>query len=486
MSMEKKFIAGCLQDPDVVDRARRAKILPKHLEDGAYKYLYKAILEVAKKETPTPEAVKQHISLDKKRGDHAAICRKVDKLAEEDRSGSELSLSELEKYRTKRDLIDAFSKSSSRLLADEDPLDILKSHEHMIKGLKSRDSKYELTPYYEEFSARQVERLALSEENGDTLKFTLNMHPFAKNLPRGKARGTTTAIAGPTFSGKSVLLSNMIRVAAHPSNGYNVLYVFAENMTIQAATRLDSILLGREYDQMYSGSIDDPEGDSFFRAAKQEGWGEIFLAKVTPRKFTAETIISIIEEIKEKYDVEIDVLAEDSPDHQMPIDGENDWWMNKGIVYWDNKELAETQDLFVFCTLPMKASSVKKDTATNEDMAGSYEISKIVDNIFAYNVDPQDRMLNRGSILPTKCRDGHLTGTHTFYFEKSHRLIPWEDMFGNEIEPGIVADEDGAFKINQFLSEKEREVKYEKHGTGDKAFNVRKTSGIKSKKDKEG
>ena len=477
MNLESKLISGCLIDGALLAKAKRAKIKPSHLEDGILSYIYKSILDVSKSEAPTPDVVKQFIMMDDKRSEDSkkVLCKKINALVKEGKEGSAITIERLKEMRIDRDMTSLLIDTTGQLNDGADSAEVAKHLMNRLKEIEPSEEEYHLTHYYEDWDVRKVERIEINEGSDRTMKMCLNMVPFAPYFPRGVQPEEVTAIGGPTYAGKSVLLSNLIRVAAHPENGFNVLYVFAENRKIQAASRLDSIILGRNYDRLYDGMLKDPEGDSFFKAPTEDGWGEIVMAKVTPRKFTSSTIRAMIEEIKDQHGIEIDVIAIDSPDHQMPEDEAKDWWQNKGLVYWDNKALAEEFEVMVFCTLPMKASSVKKESVTSEDAGGSYDISRICDNMIMFNLDPADRMLNRGKIQVTKVRDASTDNKIIhFYFENNHRLLPWEEVFSGQIEPGIEANEDAVFKIKQFKDIYNKKQNLEKVGDGDKAFNVRK------------
>jgi KaiC/GvpD/RAD55 family RecA-like ATPase len=485
MSLEKKLLTGCLQDESVLLKAKRAKLEPKHLEEGVYRYLYAAMLEISKVDTPAPEVVKQYIQLDDKKDsdDKKALNELVDSLSSSSTVGAGFSLEKLKDVRAEQEAFRLLSDMSNSLLQGEDLDQVLPELQRRSREINAQESDYELFDYSEDWSTRQMERQELGTTSAITMSMALNMSPFKKYFPRGIQPEELTAVAGPTYAGKSVLLTNLIRVAAHPENGMNVLYVFAENRKVQAASRLDAIVLDREYDTLYENNLKDPEGDSFFKTAQKEGWGKIILGKVTPRQFTADTIRQMIEEIKEDRGIDIDVVAIDSPDHQVPVDAGDQWWQNKGLVYWDNKALAEELELIMLCTLPMKASSVGNGSVKSEDVGGSYDIARICDNLIMFNVDPEDRLLNRGKIQVTKTRDNSTDNKIIyFYFEKNHRLLPWHEVFNGSVDPTGEADEDKVYRINQFKQKFTKEKKKEKEYETVAGFNVKK----RKKKDEQG
>ena len=278
----------------------------------------------------------------------------------------------------------------------------------------------------------------------------LNLSPFKKYFTRGFQPEEVIAIGGPTYAGKSILLTNFIRLAAHPKNGMNVLYVFAENRYVQAASRLDSIILNENYQVLYENALENRTGGKFFRKAKEKGWGQIIMAKVQPKKFTADTIDSMIEEIEMDLGIKIHVLAIDSPDHQEARDRQDAWHQGKGQVYYENKQLTMERGLINISTLPMKASSVKKESVQNEDAAGSYDISRVCDDMIMFNKSDTDQMLNRATIQVTKNRDGVTDSKKNyFHFDPSLRLIPWDEAFDSKISPEEDPDQI-VYKIKKF------------------------------------
>jgi hypothetical protein len=134
----------------------------------------------------------------------------------------------------------------------------------------------------------------------------------------------------------------------------------------------------------------------------------------------------------------------------------------------------------------MKASSVGQSSVKSEDVGGSYDIARICDNLLMFNVDPEDRLLNRGKIQVTKARDNSTDNKIIyFYFENTHRLLPWDRVFNGNVDPGSEADEDVVYRINQFKTQYEKEKNYEQVG-GLTGFNVKKRSGSEQEDDGEG
>jgi KaiC/GvpD/RAD55 family RecA-like ATPase len=447
MSFEKILVAACLKEPETLRRAQRSKLKTNHLEDKVASYLYGAALEISKDSPVSKEILFEYIRLDRKLDDKqkSFYAKSAEDFFSIDTSGSNFTLKKISEKVKEKELAYTLRDSIDRVLQGNAVDGVLDELHQKVSALKAVEEAYEIYDYWEDWKERKAERLQVESNLHKGLKIGLNLHPFDRYFKRGFQPQEITAIGGPTYAGKSVMLSNFIHLAIHPFNGLNVLYIFAENKKVQAASRLDAIVLDRDYDNLFVNALKDPRGDDLFRDAAKSGYGGMKIAKVIPNEFDAMTIKSMIEDCRAEGFFP-DVVAIDSPDHQVPVQKTNSSWQAKAAVYWENKALATKEEIIMLCTLPMKASSKKSEKAEAEDTAGSYDIARIADNLIFFNMKPEDRILGRASLQVVKNRDGAIDDRVIhFKFTNSLRLTPWEDaMAGMEDESLSESGEDPA------------------------------------------
>jgi KaiC/GvpD/RAD55 family RecA-like ATPase len=438
MGLEKRLIVGCINDESIITQVKSSSLEPKHLNNEQNKYLLDAILELDSIGDVSFSVLKDYISSDESiHGDKKdALKTRLKDLKGEDVGGVNFSIQKISDIAKKREFTELLNESVELFEQKDDVDQVLDRLSKRVRRIQGSGTDYDLYDYMGSYPEREVERSKIEEGSEDNLTIGLNLYPFRDPyFKKGLLPKQTTAIGGPTYAGKSVAMINFIRMAAHPINGFNVLYVVSENRRIEAASRLDSVILGKEYDELYEEQL-DKDGQDFFEDALHDGWGKIFLSKVRIQDFDSSTIEAMLHDVKGRSGEQIDVLAIDSPDHQNALGDAEQWWRRKGMVYAENKQLAEEYDLINLTTLPMKPSSAKGDTIGPEDTAGSYDIARYCDNLIMFNVDPSDRKLNRGKLQVTKSRDGQVDEeTLYFYFENNLRLLPWDDVFNGQVSP---------------------------------------------------
>ncbi len=217
-------------------------------------------------------------------------------------------------------------------------------------------------------------------------------------------------------------------------------------MLEQVGNRFDAIFLDREWDDLFKEDYlkEQAEEDAqwFESISDDPRWGKLIIVKVPAKGFDANTIRVILDSaIDRGYHPR--VLIIDSPDHQKPVSGYQQWHLNKGQVYYENKGVTEEYDLISFVSTPMNRTSVKSDMPTNEHVAGSIDISRVIDNQIMFNAGEDDKLIGRARLVVTKNRDDGIIDNRNiaFRFKKSMVLIPFEESFYNG--PQFVPDDDG-------------------------------------------
>lgn len=441
MIFERTLVAGCLQDPKVLRTVRRSTLLPNHIGDKVGRYLLELALDISREGFVTEEIVLECIKKDSKLDPKVkpVYLQTALDYFKEDISNAFFTLGKIQDKVKEKESIRIASNIASDLQAGEKIDTVLDRMQQHLNKIKNTDISYELFDYVATFDQRKSERLETVSEGAKSLKFIDNIHPFRHYFPRGLQPETITAIGGRTGVGKSMFMTNMLRVATLPGNGLNVLYVVAENSKIETGSRLDSIMLDRDYESLFVPVSRDPRGDEFFTNFMEGRGGGIWIAKVDVGRFSTLHIKNMIEECREAG-FNPDVLAVDSPDHMVPEgDRKLSSWGEKGAVYTDLKDLANAEELIVLTTLPMKASSKRQDSVSAEDAAGSYDISRLSNHMIFFTETPDDKMLSRATLTVTKNRSGAIDDKHIYFrFSPSRRMLPWSDVEQSATKGGTV------------------------------------------------
>lgn len=452
LSFEGTLITACIQNEEIFKRARRAGFDSDFFSDNVlYEYLFQQATYLHQIGNPfTKSAFEKIIANDGTLTDRekAAYVAKVHTLLNTRvESDAELAFDRLKQRKQDRDILELIRSGAQDYKAHKDPAEIIDSLRRGINRLTTLSHEFEIQNFWAEFHKRREKREAVVELSSDRFHFREPLIPFQRYFPRGIPAETLFSVAGPTFAGKSTVLVNMARLAVSPANGLDTIYIAAENSMEQTGNRLDALILDREYDELFDQEYHEgPLSDidfTFFRTAKKRGWGDLYIVKVPTKRFDANTIRQIIESVVDQGGAP-KVLFVDSPDHQLPVAKSDQWWMDKGNVYYDLKDVAEEYQQIVFMSTPMKPSSVKKEAVSNEDVGGSYDISRVLDFQIMFNVDPQDRLLRRGRLVVTKNREYGLIDNKPvdLYFKHSNLLVPFDEALVEMPEVRVHKDEE--------------------------------------------
>lgn len=433
LTFEENLIAGVIQSRDVYRRAARSGIDAEFFEGNEFNSTVFSIakyLDAIGNEFTTT-AFEDSISLDAsiETKDKGAFISRVRTLATSEFENIALAVDKMREKRIDRDIHKMLQSTAMAVKKGEPSEEILERVRGTVDRLATVETPYEIYDYWAGFEARQHDRVnrVIADDN---FRFRSNLHPFDSYFPGGLPGGTTMIVSGPTFSGKSVTLNNIARVATHPDNGLDVVYIVSENTTKLTGNRLDALYLDKKYTLLFKEEHADDEEAEFFRIAQDEGWGRLIIGKVVSKAFDANTIRAILDEALSQG-LRPRLLLIDSPDHQRSIRSYQHLWQEKGEVYLDNKAITEEYDIPIVATAPLKAGSSKSEHMNNEMIAGSQDISRHVDFQIMFNTNSDDdKMLNRARFVVTKNREYlRVDGENVdFYFSKSSLLRPYNEV----------------------------------------------------------
>jgi hypothetical protein len=291
-----------------------------------------------------------------------------------------------------------------------EPIDeVLDSIKAQVDDLTSGRVEVEVHQYRNTVMPRDRERRERMEL-APGLQFIDNLAYFQKYFPFGIQKKTTVAITAPTNLGKSIFMTNMIRMATLPANAHTVLYVFSENRAEEAIGRLDAVLLNKPYLSLYTSNLTVDEMQDLTSTKEHS---EVFYCRLQLDKFSATDIREAIARVHHEHKIKIDYVFVDSPDHMTGSTAREDYYLDKTQAWIDLKVLAEDLDVGVIGTRPMdekfrvakRKNDVEKLTASSG--ANGQKITRLLDAEIAFHVDDLETATSNHRIATiTKLRDG--------------------------------------------------------------------------------
>lgn len=413
---EKNFLIQLCQDQAFFTKIRRRELSPSIFQDKSYRVIYRHLMQMSFSE------VSLDLLSDSMRRDYSQSSIGL-KLATA-RAAEIFSADPVESPYS----VDLVMEYAQMIQLRETVADVVESitdgdteraFELMQKAASLRDSandSYDLFHYntLEEWNNRERDRHDRIVNPERVLRWE-KLHWNKQYMPFGQPSNTIIAFAAQTGVGKSMHIGNYVWEAASPPNSLNTLLVIAENRYIESGSRLDSIILDMEYDELREVSTNNQGGERFF--SSQDGWGRIFVVKCVPTRFSAATIADMIEEIKDVYGVEVEALAIDSPDHMTTIGqfkGES--WQYLERIYWEIKAVVDVYDLICATTAQLNRAAGGKDgkgkrkSFSAEDIGKSYGLAQILDGMFVMYRNAADRLKNIVRGVWVKGRDFKLDG----------------------------------------------------------------------------
>lgn len=437
---QKELIAACLQNREIFQRAIRAGFTPEFFaEDEFNAYIFDVASYLNRignsfTQSAFEKVIKGDPELDSQ--DTGAFLSRVHASFRERIEDSELAFDKLSQTLTAATVFDILKETAYATQMDADPSEIIDMMRRGLNKIESGQKKFDTFDYASGFSERHETRINVRDDSAGRFKFHSHFSEFSRYFPMGLPLQTSLGVAGPTFVGKSVFLSNLAYLAVHPANGLDTVYIVAENTVEETGDRFDAIFLDRHVDILFDRkyeSLEYPDDVKFFQRMLQDpSWGRLLIAKVQPRGFDANTLRAIYESaVDQGYHPAVVVV--DSPDHQRSIDSYQTRYLEVGAIYYDNKAFADEYNVTMLVTVPVNREGARSKYPRNEDVAGSIDIARVLENIVMFNSDEEDKMLGRARLVVSKNRSYGIVDRANidFRFRKSMILSPYDESFSD-------------------------------------------------------
>jgi len=252
----------------------------------------------------------------------------------------------------------------------------------------TRQRKYTHIPWIEQFDERQEQRKHEKEHPEEFTTIPLGFPRIDRTLSGGLRKGELALIMGTTGRGKSIFLTNTVQASI--ARGYNAIYFAFEMPARQIAARQDSRWSGFRYNQFKGFDFKPSELRKLkrqLRKAERQFRNRLHIVSMPVRSATILDVRAAIEDVREEYGFEADMIAMDSGDHLRSLESYGgNFRLQQAEVYWAMKELAE-EDGYAVVSSTHAGREWAKKVATAEASSEAYDKSRIADAVMSLN-DP--------------------------------------------------------------------------------------------------
>lgn len=248
--------------------------------------------------------------------------------------------------------------------------------------------------WMEEFDERQQKRKHERDHPDEYTTIPLGFPRMDRTLGGGGRKGELALIMGTTGRGKSIFLNNVAMSGI--SRGYKAILFGFEMPARQIAARQDSRWSQMRYSQFKGFDFKPSELRQLKRMRKRalkQFKNRFHIVSMPVRSANIDDVKNAIEDIRQDYDFEADMILFDSGDHLRSLDqyGGN-FRLQQAEVYWSMAALAEEDGYFVVSSTHAGKEWATK-TATAEAGSESYDKARIADIIMSIN-DPNEMKKN--------------------------------------------------------------------------------------------
>lgn len=156
-----------------------------------------------------------------------------------------------------------------------------------------------------DYLANMESRFQIYKEN--VIKYPVSIAELNKKTNGGIEQKTINCVVSSTGGGKSVWLCQ--EAAYNVMQGKNVLYITLEMSEIQISKRIDANILNRKQDDF--ATMSDNAGKMMMKQLKQKSMGQLIIKEFPADSITALDIKKVIEQLKRKKKINIDILIVD-------------------------------------------------------------------------------------------------------------------------------------------------------------------------------
>ena len=252
-----------------------------------------------------------------------------------------------------------------------------------LVGETAKHEQCEVCDWMEEFPQR-MERRRYERDNPEKHARIMTNLPRLDRVLGGLGPRELGAIMGTTGRGKSIFATHLGFSAIW--SGKRVLHLSLEMSSSLVATRYDSRWTGYLHKELKRCDLteeDEEQLASVYERDKRRFFKRLRIVSTPIRGCDISLVQGIIDDFIRDFGG-IDLLIFDSPDHMRSGSGYRELRQQQAASYWDVKNLID--NLGIPCWVTMQAGrQAVRGTATTEDVAESYDKSRILDVVLSLN-----------------------------------------------------------------------------------------------------
>jgi replicative DNA helicase len=296
------------------------------------------------------------------------------------------SLDELGRY-VKFVTIQTAMEEAAKQLEKEETDKAYKALTKIIR-IDSKPKIHTIVKWIEEFGARQEMRRH-RREHPEEYRFIPTGFKKLDMITGGIQPGELGIVMAMTGVGKSIGLTNICYSALKAKN--SVAYFNLEMGAAQVASRLDARWLGMSYRMMKHYGFTPEELRAIDK--KLEHAAKVFKAKLRiislpVRSCTTETLLHILEDMKDEEGFDPDMVIVDSADHMKSVTKYDQLRIEQAEIYWMLKGFAEEYTKAVWSST-QAGRNAKGRRVVAEDTSEAYDKARIADLIITLN-EPEE------------------------------------------------------------------------------------------------
>lgn len=277
------------------------------------------------------------------------------------------------------------------------------------------------------------ERWKARKEGKEIKRLPTGWEEIDKSFQGGVGPGEVLSFFGPANSGKSMYLINV--GANMIINKKNVLHISLEMSEEVMCKRYDQRMLGSTYDELKTGN------ESLIKVKEllKSRIGKLKLKRFPANEVSPQDIGMFIKRIKMVENFEPDVLIIDYGELMRAPSKYYEKRHEIDAVYNALRNLAIETNLPIFTATQMNRDALKRNEdgkiITEQNIAESYGIARILDFAVSINCSPEDTINKRSKLYLVKNRDGEKGITYKMYTDFSRALVKeWDPNIDGDFE----------------------------------------------------
>ncbi|QVW29055.1 MazF family toxin-antitoxin system protein [Bacillus phage SWEP1] len=292
---------------------------------------------------------------------------------------------EIEKYIKKQMRLELLKKAALKI-NDEAFQDTLEDEFRKIMLLDISGRNDEIINVIDD---AEYKRIALSSLDGNTVPTGFKSIDLLNS--GGLAKGELGLIAAMSGTGKTLMMTNL--ATNYVKQGYNVLFIALEELKNRMVLKLEQSMLRQTRGDILDGStlnMEKFEKRQSFYKRNRDRFGNLFLARYSPRKVTPAKIEQLISDLLIRQGVKIDVVIVDYPELLRNPHATGNEADDGGKLFEEMRRIGQDFDVVMWTASQLNRTAYNALIRTSEHMEGSLRKKNAAELVLVVNQTPEE------------------------------------------------------------------------------------------------